>query len=86
LLLTIKAAMELDASNPAQAIVSLEAAAPYELGAPPQLQLATMYPVYIRGEAQLAAHDGAMLPPPSFKRFSTATARTVGPCAAAWGG
>jgi eukaryotic-like serine/threonine-protein kinase len=55
---TIKAAMELDTNNPAQAIISLEAAAPYELGGPPQLLEATMYPVYIRGQAQLAAHNG----------------------------
>jgi hypothetical protein len=26
---------------------------------PPQLQLGTMYPVYIRGQAQLVAHNGA---------------------------
>jgi tetratricopeptide (TPR) repeat protein len=55
---TIKAAMDLNANNSAQAVVFLEAAAPYELGVPPQLQLGTMYPVYIRGEAQLAAHNG----------------------------
>jgi hypothetical protein len=40
-------------------VVLLEAAAPYELGQPPELQLGTMYPVYIRGQAQLAAHNGA---------------------------
>jgi serine/threonine protein kinase/Flp pilus assembly protein TadD len=56
---TLKAALELDANNPAQAVIFLEAAAPYELGQPPQLQLGTMYPAYIRGLAQLAAHDGA---------------------------
>jgi predicted Zn-dependent protease len=56
---TIKAAMELNANNSTQAMVDLEAAAPYELGEPPQLQLGTMYPVYIRGQAQLAAHNGA---------------------------
>ena len=55
----IKAAMELNANNAAQAVMSLEAALPYELGAPPQLQVGTMYPVYIRGQAQLAAHNGA---------------------------
>jgi predicted Zn-dependent protease len=55
---TIKAAMELNANNPNRAIVSLEAAAPYELGQPPQLQLGTMYPVYVRGQAQLLAHNG----------------------------
>ncbi len=55
---TIKAALDLSANNAAQGVVRLEAAAPYELGEPPQLQLGTMYPVYIRGEAQLAAHNG----------------------------
>ena len=56
---TINAAIELNGTNSRQAVVLLEAAAPYELGQPPQLQLGTMYPVYIRGEAQLAAHNGA---------------------------
>jgi hypothetical protein len=40
-------------------VVYLEAAAPYELGGPPQLQVGTMYPVYIRGQAHLMAHNGA---------------------------
>ncbi|MGA8103241.1 MAG: tetratricopeptide repeat protein, partial [Candidatus Acidiferrales bacterium] len=56
---TIKAAAELNANNAAQAVVFLEAAAPYELGEPPQLPFATMYPVYVRGQAQLLAHNGA---------------------------
>ena len=56
---TIKAAMELNANNSTQAVMFLEAAAPYELGGPPQLQSSTMYPVYIRGQAQLIAHNGA---------------------------
>jgi len=55
---TIKAALELNANNPTQALVFLEAAAPYELGQPPQLQFGTMYPAYIRGQAQLLAHNG----------------------------
>ena len=55
----IKAAIELQANNPTQALVFLEAAAPYELGEPQQLQLGTMYPAYIRGQAQLLAHNGA---------------------------
>jgi serine/threonine protein kinase/tetratricopeptide (TPR) repeat protein len=55
----IKAATELNAGNSTQALVFLEAAAPYELGQPPQLQLGTMYPAYIRGQAQLMAHNGA---------------------------
>ena len=56
---TIKAGAELNANNAAQAVVFLEAAAPYDLGDPPQLPLATMYPVYVRGQAQLLAHNGA---------------------------
>ena len=55
---SIRAAIELDDSNSAQALVSLEAAAPYELGAPPQFQPGTLYPVYLRGQAYLAAHNG----------------------------
>jgi hypothetical protein len=51
--------MELNANNSTQAVLILEAAAPYELGEPPQFQMGPMYPVYIRGQAQLAAHDGA---------------------------
>ena len=56
---TIKAATDLNANNAPQAVVFLEAAAPYELGQPPQLPMGTMYPVYIRGQAQLMAHNGA---------------------------
>jgi eukaryotic-like serine/threonine-protein kinase len=56
---TIKAAIELNANNAAQSLVYLEAAAPYELGEPPPFQIGTMYPAYIRGEAQLMAHNGA---------------------------
>ena len=50
---TIKAAMELNANNSTQAVMFLEAAAPYELG-----DVGTMYPVYVRGEAYLAEHQG----------------------------
>ena len=56
---TIKAALELNAHNSTQALVLLEAAAPYELGQPAQLQLGTMYPAYLRGEAQLMARNGS---------------------------
>jgi tetratricopeptide (TPR) repeat protein len=54
---TIRAAIEVNAGNPAQALVFLEAAAPYELGSPPQLQVGTLYPAYVRGQAYLAAHN-----------------------------
>jgi len=56
---TLKGALELSANNPVQALVHLEAALPYELGQPPQLQVGTMYPVYLRSMAQLASHNGA---------------------------
>ena len=55
---TIKAAIELNANNAAQSLVYLEAAAPYELGGPPQFQLGTLYPAYVRGQAQLMVHNG----------------------------
>jgi len=60
---TIKAAIELSANNAARSLVHLEAAAPYELGEPPQFQLGTLYPAYIRGQAQLMAHNGAAAAP-----------------------
>src|SRR5438876_11391020 len=56
---TITAAIELNANNAAQALVFLEAAAPYELGEPPQFQLGTLYPAYIRGLAQLMTPNGS---------------------------
>ena len=55
---TLKAAIELNGGNSAQALVLLEAAAPYELGEPPPLQLGTLYPAYLRGQAYLLARQG----------------------------
>jgi eukaryotic-like serine/threonine-protein kinase len=55
---TLKAAIELNGGNSAQALESLEAAAPYELGEPPPTQEGTLYPAYMRGQAYLAAHNG----------------------------
>ena len=54
---TLRASIELDGGNSVQALVSLEAAAPYELGGPQQFQLGTMYPIYVRGQAYLLAHN-----------------------------
>jgi len=56
---TLKAAIELQAGNSAQALVSLEAAAPCELGEPPPFQEGTLYPAYLRGEAYIAAHNSS---------------------------
>jgi hypothetical protein len=55
---TLKAAIELNGANSAQALVFLEAAAPYELGEPPPCQMGTLYPPYLRGQAYLLAHNG----------------------------
>jgi len=54
----IKAAIELNAGKSTQAQMLLEAAAPYELGGPPQLQVGTLYPAYLRGQSYLMAHNG----------------------------
>lgn len=55
---TVRAALELGGKNPAQALVALEAVAPYEFGEPPPFQVGTLYPPYLRAEAYLALHDG----------------------------
>jgi len=57
---TLRAKLVLLASNPQQAIDSLEIAAPYELGLPAVgfYNWPNLYPVYVRGEAYLAAHRG----------------------------
>jgi len=55
---TIQAAIELKKNNAPQALVDLEAAAPYEQGTS-GVNLNSLYPAYIRGEAHLAALNGA---------------------------
>ena len=56
---TINAAVALHAGHPDTAISELKTTAPYELSqAPPLGDDVFLYPVYIRGEAFLAAHDG----------------------------
>jgi predicted Zn-dependent protease len=58
-LTTIRAAIELDRNDPGKAIELLQAAAPYELGIHDNtLQLGTMYPIFIRGQAYLGLHQG----------------------------
>ncbi len=54
---TIKAAIELNGGNASQAQIDLEAAAPYDQGGPPPIS--GLYPVYVRGQAYLAAHNDA---------------------------
>jgi tetratricopeptide (TPR) repeat protein len=54
----IRAEIELSSGSAAKAIQILEAARPYELGEPPPFQPATMYPIYVRGQAYLTVHQG----------------------------
>jgi serine/threonine protein kinase/tetratricopeptide (TPR) repeat protein len=54
---TIEAAVDLNAGNASQALIALEATAPYDLGGP--LPISGLYPVYVRGQAYLASRNGA---------------------------
>ena len=56
---TILAAIELDRNHPTQAIETLRVAEPYDLGSPPQIGPATLYPAYVRGLAYLRLHQAA---------------------------
>ncbi len=58
---TLRAKLALIHSNPQQAIDSLEIAVPYELGLPAIgfYNWPNLHPVYVRGEAYLAAHRGS---------------------------
>jgi len=54
---TINAAIDLDKGNSSQAVVDLEAAAPYELGGAGTF-ISSLYPAYLRGQAYLSEHNG----------------------------
>jgi len=58
---TLRAKLALSHANPQQALADLEVAAPYELGSPTSwfYNWPNLYPVYVRGEAYLAAHSGS---------------------------
>ena len=57
---TVRAQIAINHSNPSQAIEALEAAMPYELGIPGTGPFAgAFYPIYVRGEAYLSAHEGS---------------------------
>jgi serine/threonine protein kinase len=55
---SIRAAIELHANKPAKAIDLLQPVASYELGEPGPLQVGTMYPTYLRGQAFLLVAQG----------------------------
>jgi len=57
----LRGLLALKNGEPAKAIELLQIAVPYELGIPPSSFIAVfgaLYPVYVRGEAHLAAHQG----------------------------
>jgi hypothetical protein len=56
---SIRAAAEISRKHPAKAIEILKTAAPFELGTPLPLQVGTMYPVFLRGQAYLLSQQGA---------------------------
>ena len=60
LLPTLRARLALNRSNPQRALDTLEVTAPHELGLPALglYNWPNLYPVYVRGEAFLAAHRG----------------------------
>lgn len=55
---TIRAAREIAAGHAPRALRLLDPVSRYELGSPPPMGLATLYPVYLRGEAWLMAGNG----------------------------
>jgi eukaryotic-like serine/threonine-protein kinase len=56
----LRALFALNHGEPAKAIEVLEAAAPYEMGAPSgAIGMGTLYPIYVRGVAYLALNRGA---------------------------
>jgi DNA-binding winged helix-turn-helix (wHTH) protein/predicted Zn-dependent protease len=57
---TLRAQLALSRNDPSKAIEALKAAAPYELGTPGNGEFSpALYPVYVRGETYLAAHQGS---------------------------
>lgn len=54
---TINASVELRKANSSQALIDLESAIPYELGGAGTF-ISYLYPVYVRGQAYLLAHNG----------------------------
>jgi len=55
----IQAALELNHGNASRSLDFLQIASPYELGWPPQVVIPTLYPIYLRGQTYLAAHQGS---------------------------
>ena len=75
---SIRAAIDLDRGDPAEAIRVLDAAIPHEFGYPqPQLEGGSLlYPVYLRGLGYLRLHDGTEAAA-EFQKFLTFRATVV---------
>jgi eukaryotic-like serine/threonine-protein kinase len=56
---TTRGQIDLIHNDFARAVEALQPAAPYELGSPHGVILLALYPVYVRGEAYLAVHQGS---------------------------
>ncbi len=56
---TIRAVAALQGGSASKAIEALAPVAPYELGSAGQSVSIALYPIYLRGEAYLAAHQGS---------------------------
>ena len=56
---TFNAAIKLREGDEPRAIALLKSVEPYELAEQPSLQLGTLYPAYLRGQALMRMHDGA---------------------------
>jgi hypothetical protein len=54
----VRARILLNHREASKAIEQLQVSAPYELG-PPRFLFGALYPIYVRGEAYLAMHQGA---------------------------
>jgi eukaryotic-like serine/threonine-protein kinase len=68
---TIRALVALNHNEVPNAVKVLEPAAPYELGIPTVAAFSpALYPVYVRGQAYLAGHQGAEAAA-EFQKFST---------------
>jgi tetratricopeptide (TPR) repeat protein len=57
---TVRAAIDLQRHDSAQAIELLRPSVPFELADPPPFSAGTMYPVYLRGQAYLGAGNGEL--------------------------
>jgi hypothetical protein len=56
---TVRAEADLQSAKPTDAVTALAVYKPFDLSTPPEFYKGTLYPAYLRGQAYLAAGDGA---------------------------